>query len=55
VVLERFALPIIPGLFGMNVGGVPLQHAGGFWMLVVVVAGLAGLAGKLAFRQRIDS
>jgi zinc transporter len=32
-------LMIIPGLFGMNVGGVPFaDRPGGFWMVVLIVA-----------------
>ncbi len=49
------ALPInlISGLFGMNVGGIPLaEHAHGFWtMLGVIVAATVGLA--LLVRRKI--
>jgi zinc transporter len=49
------ALPInmIAGLFGMNVGGVPLaQHSHGFWIVVALVIGFTAVAGWLAFRKR---
>ena len=49
------ALPIniIAGLFGMNVGGVPLsQHSHGFWIVVAVVLGFTGVAAWVAFRKR---
>jgi len=50
------ALPInlISGLFGMNVGGVPLnQDPNGFWIIAAIVASLTGGAGWFAFfRQR---
>jgi zinc transporter len=48
------ALPIniIAGLFGMNVGGIPLaEHPGGFWVVVTLVAAFTGGAGYLAFRK----
>ena len=55
------ALPIntIAGLFGMNVGGVPLAaHPAGFWMVVAMVvamvAAFTGVAGYLAFRKWVD-
>ena len=40
-VFTVLALPIniIAGLFGMNVGGIPLaQHENGFWIVVGLVA-----------------
>ena len=54
-VVTVLALPInlIAGLFGMNVGGIPLaNNGGGFWVIVVVVASFTGIAGYLAFRRR---
>src|SRR5262245_50243438 len=51
-VVTVLALPltIVPGLFGMNVGGVPLQeYNGGFWLVTVVVAGIVGLGSGLAW------
>lgn len=50
------ALPIniVAGLFGMNVGGIPLaEHPHGFWVLVGLIAAFTVLAGSWAFgRQR---
>lgn len=49
-VVTVIALPmtIIPGLFGMNVGGVPLAtHHGGFWLVVLVMI-LLVIFGALA-------
>jgi len=49
------ALPInmIAGLFGMNVGGVPLaQHSYGFWIVLAVVGTFTVAAGWIAFRKR---
>lgn len=51
------ALPIniIAGLFGMNVGGVPLAQDGhGFWIVVAIVVTFTALAGWIAFRQARD-
>jgi zinc transporter len=51
------ALPInmIAGLFGMNVGGVPLaQHAHGFWIVLALVGTFTVVAGWIAFRKRRD-
>jgi len=48
-------LPInmIAGLFGMNVGGVPLaQHTQGFWIVVALVGAFTAAAGWIAFRKR---
>jgi zinc transporter len=49
------ALPIniVAGIFGMNVGGVPLadnKHA--FWLMVAIVASFTVLAGWWAFYRR---
>jgi len=49
------ALPIniIAGLFGMNVGGIPLaQHEQGFWIVVGIVAAFTMAALWLVFRRR---
>jgi zinc transporter len=49
------ALPIniLAGLFGMNVGGVPLaQNEHGFAIVALVVATFTAVAGWLAFRRR---
>lgn len=51
------ALPInmIAGLFGMNVGGIPLAHdAAGFWVVVAIVASFTLIAARLAFRRSGD-
>jgi zinc transporter len=56
-VVTVLALPIniIAGLFGMNVGGLPLaQHPHGFWIVTAIVATFTGIAGWLAFRRRAD-
>lgn len=48
------ALPInlVSGLFGMNVGGIPLAENGhGFWIMVSLIAGLTGLIAFLALRR----
>lgn len=49
------ALPIniIAGLFGMNVGGIPLaENRHGFWVMVVMVVSFTALAGWWGFRRR---
>lgn len=54
-VLTVLALPIniLAGLFGMNVGGIPLaDHPHGFWILAGLVAVFTGVGGWLAFRRR---
>ncbi|TFW30080.1 transporter [Duganella callida] len=54
-VVTVLALPIniIAGLFGMNVGGIPLaQEAHGFWVVVAIVASFTVIAGWLAFRRQ---
>lgn len=56
-IVAVLALPIniLTGLFGMNVGGVPLaQNEHGFWIVVTIVATFAGVAGWLAFRGKRD-
>lgn len=54
-IVTVLALPIniIAGLFGMNVGGIPLaQHGSGFWVVVAIVATFTVVAGAWAFRKR---
>ena len=54
-VVTVLALPIniLAGLFGMNVGGIPLaQHPHGFWIVVSLVAGFTIVAARLAFRKK---
>jgi zinc transporter len=56
-VVTVLALPIniIAGLFGMNVGGIPLSDAAhGFWVVVAIVASFTVIAGWLAFRRQRD-
>jgi zinc transporter len=44
---------IIAGLFGMNVGGIPLaENRHGFWMMVLLVVSFTVLAGWWGFRRR---
>jgi len=48
------ALPInlISGLFGMNVGGIPLaEHHMGFWLMVALIAALTGAIAWIALRR----
>lgn len=54
-VVTVLALPIniLAGLFGMNVGGIPLaEHAQGFWIVVAIVASFTAVAAWLAFRRK---
>jgi zinc transporter len=56
-VVTVLALPltIIPGLFGMNIGGVPLrEHEGGFWIVLGLLSLLIGLGAWLAFGRHRD-
>lgn len=56
-IVTVLALPIniIAGLFGMNVGGIPLaQHGSGFWVVVAIVATFTAVAGAWVFRKRGD-
>jgi zinc transporter len=49
------ALPIniLAGLFGMNVGGIPLaDHKHGFWIVVAIVASFTAVAAWAAFRKK---
>ncbi len=55
-VVTVLALPIniLAGLFGMNVGGVPLaQHPKGFWIVVAIVASFTAIAA-ITVRKRRD-
>jgi zinc transporter len=54
-VVTVLALPIniTAGLFGMNVGGIPLaEHKHGFWILVGLVVTFTAVAAWLAFRKK---
>jgi zinc transporter len=56
-VVTVLALPIniIAGLFGMNVGGVPLaQHEHGFWVVVAIIATFTVVAVWFAFFRKRD-
>ena len=51
------ALPInvVAGLFGMNVGGIPLaEHPHGFWLIASLLAALTALLLYLVFGRRRD-
>ena len=53
-IVTVLALPIniMAGLFGMNVGGIPLgEHPLGFWMVVAIIASFTAVAAWLAFRR----
>ncbi len=54
-VVTVLALPIniLAGLFGMNVGGIPLaEHPHGFWIVMSIVASFTGLVAWLAVRRQ---
>ena len=54
-VVTVLALPIniLAGLFGMNVGGIPLaEHKHGFWIVVAIVVSFTAGAAWLAFRKK---
>jgi zinc transporter len=56
-IVTVLALPIniLAGLFGMNVGGVPLaQDPSGFWIVVAIVATFTLLAAWVVFIRRRD-
>jgi zinc transporter len=53
-VVTVLALPmtIIPGFFGMNVGGVPFSgHGGGFWLVVALVVSVVGVGALWAYTR----
>jgi zinc transporter len=54
-VVTVLALPmtIIPGLLGMNVGGVPLkEYEGGFWFVLAALLAMTVCGAVWAFRRR---
>jgi zinc transporter len=56
-VVTVLALPIniLAGLFGMNVGGIPLaQNDHGFWVILAIVVLFTAIAGWWAFRKKSD-
>ena len=49
-------MTIIPGLFGMNVGGIPFSGSGGgFWDVLLVVVVVVGLGAALLWSRQIRS
>jgi zinc transporter len=51
VTVLSLPLTIVPGLFGMNVGGIPFsQHHIGFWLVVGLLTVWVGVGGFLVFR-----
>jgi zinc transporter len=52
VTVLTLPMVIIPGLFGMNVGGVPFKdHPGGFWAVVGLVVGVVAVGAIVAIRR----
>jgi zinc transporter len=54
-VVTVLALPIniVAGLFGMNVGGIPLAgHKHGFWVVVAIIASFTAAAAWMALRKK---
>jgi zinc transporter len=54
-VVTVLALPIniLAGLFGMNVGGIPLaEDKHGFWVVVAIVLSFTAIAAWVAFRKK---
>jgi zinc transporter len=52
VTVLTLPMVIIPGLFGMNVGGVPFSgHPGGFWAVVGIVVAIVLTGTILAVRR----
>ncbi|WP_198969287.1 transporter [Xylophilus sp. ASV27] len=54
-VVTVLALPIniLAGLFGMNVGGIPLaEHPHGFWIVIGIVVSFTVVAAWVAFRKK---
>lgn len=56
-IVTVLALPVnmIAGLFGMNVGGIPLgDHAHGFALIATLLVVLTGILAYIAFGKRRD-
>ncbi len=54
-VVTVLALPIniMAGLFGMNVGGIPLaENKQGFWIVVLIIASFTAIAAWVALRKK---
>jgi zinc transporter len=55
VTVPALPMTIIPGLFGMNIGGMPSQHhAGAFWLVVLLVSSIAAVGGWMVFGRGSD-
>ena len=57
-IVTVLALPInlVAGLFGMNVGGIPLAtNESGFWVIVFVLAAITTMAIWLILRRVSDN
>ncbi len=53
VTVLTLPMTIIPGLFGMNVRGVPFsESAGGFWIVAFIVIGIVSLGVAVAWTRR---
>jgi len=53
-VVTVLALPltIIPGIFGVNVRGIPFsEHDAGFWLVLLLVLAVVGLGAALAWTR----
>jgi zinc transporter len=53
-IVTVLALPIniMTGMFGMNVGGIPLaEHPWGFWLVVSLITLITLVAGWIAFNN----
>lgn len=51
--LQEESSALITGLFGMNVGGIPLAQAGyGFFLIVGTLAACTALVGTWVFGRR---
>jgi zinc transporter len=56
VTVPALPLTIIPGLFGMNVGGVPFAaHNRGFWLVSALLTVWVSVGATLVLRRRRNS
>ncbi len=56
-IVTVLALPIniLAGLFGMNVGGIPLaDHPAGFWIVVAIIVSFTAIAAWIVFSKDRD-
>jgi zinc transporter len=52
VTVLALPLNLVSGLFGMNVGGMPLaEDDAGFWLMLGLIASLTGLIGWVLVRR----